>query len=590
MNETVARGTQVGAWRRWFVLSLLLLGAVGLVWRSVYLQWVNQDFLQNQGDARHLRVMELAANRGMIVDRNNEPLAISTPVDSVWVNPKLFLANATKSDMSRLAQLLEMKPAELKQKIGTRTDREFVYVKRHVAPALAERVERLGVAGVALQREYRRYYPMAEVTGHVVGFTSVDDEGQEGVELAFDEQLRGTRGAKRVLRDSLGNVVENVESIAEPLPGKDLVLSIDRRIQYLAYRELKAAVQTHRAKSASAVILDVQTGEVLAMVNQPTFNPNNRGSFEFDHYRNRAVTDVFEPGSTMKSFTVAAALEAGKITPHTVIDTTPGYYRLGRNTIRDAIDYGAIDVATILQKSSNIGATKIALSLTPEQLWRTFDHVGFGVASGSRFPGEAHGVVGDYGRWKQIQQASHSYGYGMSVTALQLARAYSVLAGDGVLKPVSFVKVDEPPLGEQVMPAEVARQVRSMLESVVADRGTGKLARVSGYRIAGKTGTVHRSTNGGYADDRFSALFAGMAPATKPRLAMVVVIHEPAGNEYHGGSVAAPVFSRVMTGALRLLNVAPDDLESLKLRQASVEGEAANERSYLLHTAAGGGR
>lgn len=585
MNATAT----VGTWRRWFVMGLLLLGAAGLVWRSIYLQWVDQDFLQNQGDARHLRVMELAANRGVIMDRNNEPLAISTPVDSVWINPQVFVKNVSGKDLARLAQLLELNPAELKQKIGQRSGREFVYVKRRVAPELAARVEALGLPGVALQREYRRYYPMAEVAGHVVGFTSVDDEGQEGIELAFDEQLRGTRGAMRVLRDSLGNVVENVESIAEPQPGKDLVLSIDRRIQYLAYRELKAAVQTHRAKSASAVILDVQSGEVLAMVNQPTFNPNNRASFDSVHTRNRAVTDLFEPGSTMKSFTVAAALEAGKITPRTIIDTEPGYYRLGRYTIRDAIDYGAIDIATILQKSSNIGATKIALSMTPEQLWKMFNRVGLGTASGGGFPGEVSGVLGDYGRWKQIQQASHSYGYGMSITALQLARAYGVLAADGVLKPVSITKVDEPPRGEQVMPVEVARQVRAMLESVVADKGTGKLARVSGYRIAGKTGTVHRSSNGGYDDDRFSALFAGMAPATKPRVAMVVVIHEPAGNEYHGGSVAAPVFGRVMSGALRLLNVAPDDLDSIKLRQASVDGAAANANSYLMHTSTTGG-
>ncbi len=575
------------AWRRWFILGLLVCGAVGLVWRSVYLQWVNQDFLQNQGDARHLRVVELAANRGVIMDRNNEPLAISTPVDSVWVNPKLFLASAGSSDVALLAKSLEMKPEELSQKIGLRADREFVYVKRRVAPELAERVARLGLAGVSLQREYRRYYPMAEVAGHVVGFTSVDDEGQEGIELAFDEQLRGTRGAKRVLRDSLGNVVETVESISEPQPGQDLVLSIDRRIQYLAYRELKAAVQTHRAKSASAVILDVQTGEVLAMVNQPSFNPNNRASYDTSHNRNRAVTDLFEPGSTIKSFTVAAALEAGKITPSTVIDTAPGYMRVGRNTIRDAVNYGTIDISTVLQKSSNIGASKIAFEITPEQLWKTFSNVGFGVASGSRFPGEASGVIGDYWRWKQIQQASHSYGYGMSVTALQLARAYGVLAADGVLRPVSFVKVDEAPVGQQVMPAAVAREVRTMLESVVADAGTGKRARVTGYHVAGKTGTIHRSISGGYADDRFSALFAGIAPATKPRLAMVVVVHEPTGNEYHGGSVAAPVFARVMSGALRLLNVAPDDLQSMKVHQAALPDGAAGA-GRLVRTSAGG--
>ncbi len=551
------------------MLALLLLAAVVLGWRAIYLQWIDRDFLQNQGDARHLRVMELAANRGVIMDRNGEPVAISTPVDSVWVNPQVYLENKSENGLVQLAKVLEMDVADLQRRVVARAEREFVYLKRHVSPELAGKVRRLAQPGVALQREYRRYYPMGEVMGHVVGFTDIDDRGQEGIELALDESLRGIKGGKRVLRNNMGEMVEDVESIAEPQPGQDVLLSIDRRLQYLAYRELKAAVKTNRARSASAVILDVKSGEVLAMVNQPSFNPNNRASFNSANYRNRAVTDVFEPGSTMKAFTVAAALELGKIKPSTVINTSPGYMRVGNNTIRDAVNYGDMDITKILQKSSNIGATKIALSMTAEQMWKSLDQFGFGLSSGSRFPGEADGMIGDYWRWNDVQQASRAYGYGMQVTALQLARAYAVLANDGLLKPVSFIKQEQAPQGEQVMSANVAASVRRMLESVVTQEGTGKQAMVDGYRIAGKTGTVHRSGRSGYAEDRYTALFAGIAPASKPRLAMVIVVHDPMLGDYHGGQVAAPVFSKVMTGALRLLNVAPDDMAALKLRQAA---------------------
>ena len=566
--------------RRWLLLAVLLLAAIVLGWRAVYLQWVEQDFLQGQGDARHLRVMDLAANRGVIMDKNGEPVAISTPVDSVWVNPKVYLGNEGDTKVAQLAKVLKLKVNELKQRIESRAGREFVYLKRHVSPEQAEKVTDLAVPGVALQREYRRYYPMAEVMGHVVGFTDIDDLGQEGIELAFNDRLHGVKGGKRVLKNNMGEVVEDVESISEPQPGKDVVLSIDKRLQYLAYRELKMAVKTNRARSASAVILDVKTGEVLAMVNQPTFNPNNRASFESAKYRNRAVTDVFEPGSTMKSFTVAAALELKKIKPATVIKTSPGYMRIGNNTIRDAANYGDMDITKILQKSSNIGATKIALSMTAEEMWKSLDKFGFGLSSGSRFPGEADGRIGDYWRWSPMQQASRAYGYGMQVTALQLARAYSVIANDGLLKPVSFLKVDQVSDGERVMPAAVASQVRKMLESVVSDKGTGKQAKVDGYRIAGKTGTVHKSSRDGYAEDRYVALFAGIAPASKPRLAMVVVMHDPMLGDYHGGQVAAPVFSKVMSGALRLMNIAPDDMAAIKLRQA------AND-AYLLRVAGG---
>jgi len=566
--------------RRWLLLAVLLLAAVVLTWRAVYLQWVEQDFLQGQGDARHLRVMDLAANRGVIMDRNGEPVAISTPVDSVWVNPQVYLLNEGDAKVVQLAKLLRLKVKELQQRIETRAGREFVYLKRHVSPELADKITRLAVPGVALQREYRRYYPMAEVMGHVVGFTDIDDQGQEGIELALNDRLHGEKGGKRVLKNNMGEVIEDVESISEPQPGEDVVLSIDKRLQYLAYRELKMAVKTNRARSASAVILDVQTGEVLAMVNQPTFNPNNRASFESANYRNRAVTDVFEPGSTMKSFTVAAGLELGKIKPATVIKTSPGYMRIGNNTIRDAVNYGDMDITKILQKSSNIGVTKIALSMTAEEVWKSLDKLGFGLSSGSRFPGEGDGRIGDYWRWSPVQQASRAYGYGLQVTALQLARAYSVLANDGLLKPVSFLKLEQAPEGERVMSAAVASQVRGMLESVVSKEGTGKQAKVDGYRIAGKTGTVHKSGSGGYSEDRYVAVFAGIAPASKPRLAMVVVVHDPKLGDYHGGQVAAPVFSRVMNGALRLMNIPPDDMQAIKQRQA------ANE-AFMLRVAGG---
>jgi len=558
--------------RRGVLLALLLLSAAVLAWRAIYLQWIEQQFLQDQGDARHLRTIELNAHRGMVMDRNGEPLAISTPVDSVWINPQTYLANGQPLQLKPLAKLLGLDAKELQARISERGDREFFYLKRHVSPELGARAKALGVPGVALQREYRRYYPMAEVTGHVVGFTNIDDQGQEGMELALDEKLRGIKGGKRVLRDNIGEIIEDVESIAEPQPGQDVTLSIDRRVQYLAYRELKAAVQTHKASAASAVILDTKTGEVLAMVNQPSFNPNNRASFESQNYRNRAVTDVFEPGSTMKPFTVSAALELGKIVPNTLIETSPGYLKVGSNTIRDAVNYGLIDVTKILQKSSNIGATKIALKMTPEEMWKEFDQFGFGMSTASGFPGEADGHIGDYWHWSPVQQASRSYGYGMSVTALQLARAYSVLANDGLLKPVSFLKVDGEPEGMRVMSAKTAATVRKMLESVVSAEGTAKLAAVDGYHIGGKTGTVHRSSGGGYADDRYSAVFAGLAPLTNPRLAMVVVVHDPKLGAYHGGAVAAPVFGKVMSGALRILNIAPDDMPAIELRQAAEKG------------------
>lgn len=567
--------------RRWIVLGLFGLGSLALVARAVHLQVMDRDFLRGQGDARQQRVVEIPAHRGDIEDRNGEALAISTPVDSVWANPQETML--ARDQLGELARLLDIDRDELYRRLAERADREFVYIRRHINPDLARRVVSLDVPGVSIQREYRRYYPMGEVLGHVLGFTDIDDRGQEGLELAYDEWLTGRPGAKRVIRDRLGRSIEDVESIRASLPGKALRLSIDRRIQYLAYRELKAAVQAHKARSGSLVMLDPRTGQILAMVNQPTFNPNNRKDFRGRLYRNRAVTDVFEPGSTIKPFTIAAALEGGRYEPSTLIDTAPGLLRVGRHTIRDIRDYGVIDLSTVIMKSSNVGASKIALSLDPQELWGLYSKVGFGAVTGSGFPGEAAGVLSDSGRWREVERATLGFGYGLSVTALQLAQAYAVLAADGMSRPVSFLHDHGPVSERRMLHASTASQIRLMLESVVGPQGTGARADVSGYRVAGKTGTVRKSTAGGYSDDRYVSVFAGMAPASDPRIVTVVVINEPNNGAYYGGEVAAPVFSRVMTGALRLLDIPPDALDalpagkSLKVRtrgNASVEGAA----------------
>ena len=556
--------------RRITLLGAMIVVAGGLVWRAVDLQILHKEFLQGQGDARHLRVVSIPAHRGMITDRHGEPLAISTPVDSIWANPQDLLA--ARDEWKQLAKALGVDRVWLKERLERNAAREFVYLKRHVQPELAEQVMALGIPGVATQREYRRYYPAGEVAGHLLGFTNIDDAGQEGVELSFEQRLHGTPGSMRVVKDRLGRIVETVERISEPVPGRDLALSIDRRIQYLAYRELKAAVQANRAKSGSAVVLDVHTGEVLAMVNQPAFNPNNRESLRGDHYRNRAVTDLFEPGSTVKPFTVAVALESGQYQPATLIDTTPGTLRVGPNTIRDAHDYGLIDVTTLIAKSSNVGAGKLALALPPEQLWRKFAAVGLGAPSGGNLPGEATGTLPDYHRWYPIERVTFSFGYGLSASTLQLARAYATLANGGVLKPVSIVPLAAAPAGERVMGEQVTRQLVTMLEAATGDKGTGGAARVPGYRVAGKTGTVRKSTAGGYAEDNYLSLFAGLVPASDPRLAMVVMINDPRGDQFYGGAVAAPVFSRVMSGALRLLDIAPDDLPAFKPQTVAQAG------------------
>jgi len=427
---------------------------------------------------------------------------------------------------------------------------------------------------VNLQREYHRYYPAGEVTAHVLGFSNVDDRGQEGLELAYDDWLKGIPGSQQVLKDRLGRVVRHVEQLRKPLPGHDLTLSLDRRLQYLAYRELKRAVMQHKARSGSVVILDVHSGEVLAMVNQPSYNPNNRDHFKASQTRNRAVTDLLEPGSSIKPFTVVAALESGQFRSTSIVDTTPGQFRLGKAMIRDSRNYGRISVATVIQKSSNVGASKIALALPDEALWKVHARLGFGNPTGSGFPGEAGGLLSHARHWRDIEKATLAYGYGLSVTPLQLARAYGVLATDGVLKPVTFLRTDGAVEGERIIAASITQQVRRMLESVVQEGGTGTQARIAGYKVAGKTGTVKKAVPGGYSEDRYISIFAGLAPASQPRLAMVVTINEPRGDVYYGGEVAAPVFSKVMAGALRMLGVPPDNVSARPMALAALTSTA----------------
>ncbi len=532
--------------------------ATSLVARAVHLQVLDKDFLNEQADTRHLRTEKISAHRGTITDRNGEPLAISTPVDSIWVNPRQF-APAVDS-IPKLARTLGVDSQMLMRRITRSMDKEFLYLKRHLSPEQAEEVLALELPGVSVQREYRRYYPASEVTGHLVGFTNIDDEGQEGLELAFNHWLAGESGAKRVLKDRLGRSIENVASIRPPHHGKDLRTSIDLRLQYLAYRTLKSAIKTHNARSGSIVVLDVKTGEVLAMVNQPTYNPNDRSQLAAERYRNRAITDIFEPGSSIKPLIVAAALESGQYRPSSIVDTAPGYVVVGAKKIEDTRNLGRVSLTTILARSSNVGITKLAMTLQPDQLWETMTQFGLGELTSSGFPGESAGMLTHYSNWRPISQATLAYGYGVSVTPLQLAQAYAAIGSSGQLRPVSLVALDAPADAHRVLSDETATAVRRMLEEVVRPGGTGTKAAIDGYRVAGKTGTAWKFATGGYSQDKYISIFAGLAPASDPRLATVVVIDEPSGELYYGSDVAAPVFADVMSESLRLLAVAPDAL------------------------------
>jgi cell division protein FtsI (penicillin-binding protein 3) len=545
--------------RRYTVLMVFALAVGGLLWRALDMQVLNQVFFQQQGDARQLRVVKIHAHRGDIYDRNGEPLAISTPVDSVWVSPGELIIE--KKRITELAKILSMNTDSLVHKVERNIRREFMYVRRHIQPSLGKKVRALGLPGVYLQREYKRYYPAGEVTSHVLGFADIDDRGQEGLELAYNGWLSGKQGAKKIIRDRLGRAVNDVERLKAAEPGKNIHLSIDRRLQYLAYRALKSAVKKHQAIAGSAVIMRVHSGEVLAMVNQPSFNANDRSQLKPGVYRNRAVTDVFEPGSTMKPFTLAAALETGRWHPEDNVHTAPGYYKVQGSTIKDMRNYGKINLGEIILKSSNVGMSKVALSMDAQQQLGMYAKLGFGVGTVSGFPGERAGNL-RRDNVSEFERATMSFGYSISVTSLQLARAYSVFAADGVIYPVSFFRLDEKEKinGERVMSEKTARQLRRMMERVVSAEGTAAKAQIANYRVAGKTGTVHKYISGGYAEDRYLSIFAGMVPASSPELVMVVILDEPRNGQYFGGQVAAPVFAKVMSGALRLLDIPPDNL------------------------------
>jgi len=566
MSRRAKTLTHVGVWRLHLVRLVFISLVLGLAWRLADIQVVHPDFLRHQGDARHIRQVPVAAHRGMILDRNGEPLAISTPVHSVWLNPQ----DVAMSDLQvrQLAKLLKINRSYIKKKLSANKGREFVYLKRRITPELAKKVTNLNIKGVALQREYKRYYPAGEVTGHLVGFNNVDDHGQEGLELTYDSALQGVSGLKRMVRDSRGNYVGGGEQIKASKSGQNVRLSVDLRLQYLAYQSLKSTVEKYHARSGTAVILDVQTGEVLAMVNQPSFNPNNRRNLKLSNLRNRAVIDVFEPGSTVKPFTVASGLKSGDFTLKSKIDTRPGTLKVSGHTIRDHRNYGVIDISTLIKKSSNVGASMIALALKPEQLWQDFSAFGMAEPTGAYFPGEVMGQMPDLRTWKKLDRATLAYGYGLSTTALQLARAYTVLGNGGISRPVSFQQIEQAPLGHRVFATDIMNNVVTMMEGVVSAEGTARRAAVENYTVAGKTGTVKKATSGGYADDRYLSLFAGLIPASNPRLSMVVMVDDPQGDEYYGGLVAAPVFAEVMTGAMRLLNITPDDLPTSQLMVA----------------------
>ena len=529
-------------WRSRLLFVGLLLILCGLVVRAVYLQGIHNDFLQQKGDARYGRVVDIIAHRGMITDRYGEPLAISTPVESIWISPQDV--ESTPQQVKQLAQIVGMNIGEVRSRLLD-TTHDFVYLKRQLPPEQAEKVAKLEMPGVSLRREYRRYYPGADMTAHLLGFTDVDDNGQEGLELMLQDKLGGKAGSERVIKDRRGHTVEDVASLRAPKPGSDLALSLDSKMQYLAYREIKLAVEQHHAKAGSIVVLDAKTGEVLALANWPSYNPNNRAKVELKAMRNHAVTDLFEPGSTMKPFTVATALEAGKVTPQTVINTENGVFMVGGRRIHDTHPEASLTVSQVIQKSSNVGAAKMALSLSPETFWRSLSEVGFGAQTGSSFPGEAAGRLRDYKKWQPIEQANIAFGNGISVNLLQLARAYTLFANDGDLKSVTLLRQETATVGKKVFSQKTAQEVRDMLELVVQPGGTAPLAQINGYRVAGKTGTAHK-VEGGHYVNRYVASFVGLAPASNPRLIVAVMVDEPSGDQYYGGQVAAPVFSNVM--------------------------------------------
>ncbi|MDQ8039152.1 MAG: penicillin-binding protein 2 [Rickettsiella sp.] len=570
LNKIARTSSSFAGRRLWAVIFILIAIAFGLIGRLIDLSIIDRKFLQTQGNARTIRSLIIPAHRGMILDRHGEPLAISTAVKAVWIDPSAF--KPTYSQLHSLGQLLRIPVQTIHEQWMHGQNKEFVYLKRGLKPNLGVQIKSLKIPGVFLQDEYHRYYPEGAVMAHVVGLTNIDDKGQEGLELAYNTWLEGRSGLKKVIKDRLGRIVADVRYIRAPKPGHDLQLSIDKRIQYIAYRELKIGIEKYQADSGSVVVLDVKTGEILAMVNWPSYNPNDRLNIQDGRYRNRALTDLFEPGSTIKSFSMASVLASGKFTPNSQIDTSPGWMIVAGKRIMDEHNNGVMNLTKILQISSNMGMSKLVLSLPPENLWNMLHAVGFGQISQSGFPGERTGSLPHFRVWNPFVLATLSFGYGLSVTALQLAQAYSVLAHAGIKIPVTFLKIKEkPPNGQQLIDPKVSKEVLDMLESVLTKGGTAPLARVPGYRVTGKTGTVRIVGAKGYEKHHYNSIFIGIAPASRPRLVVAVVLHDPKGRFYYGGYTAGPIFSHVMGSTLHLLNIPPDDLSHLNQAPSKIE-------------------
>jgi len=555
------------AWRS-RMMALLILGCFGLlIGRSFYLQVLNNEFLQEKGDSRYRRDLEIFASRGRIADRNGEVLAVSTPMKSIWAIPSD--AKLTPEQTGELASLLEVEKKELQRKLAS--EKSFVFLQRQLPPQVGDQVAAMKLPGIGLDKEYRRFYPSGEMTAHLVGFTGVDGTGLEGVELAFQQQLLGHSGSRTVIKDRRGQIVEDVGSIKPPQDGKDIRLALDSKIQYLAYSQLKQAVLEFKAKAGGIVVLDTRTGEILALANWPTYNPNNRERLSGAQLRNRAVTDTFEPGSTLKPFAVAQALEEGKVRFDTIISCAPGRMTISGRTISDAHPHGDLTVAEVIQKSSNVGAAKIASTLTPKEMWEMFEAVGFGQISHLGFPGEVGGHLRPWKSWRPIEQATMSYGHGISVSLMQLARAYTVFAREGDMIPLSLTKVDSPVVSTPVFSQQTVREMRAMLEMAVQAGGTAPKAKIPGYRVAGKTGTAYKIEGGQYVR-KYVASFVGFAPASDPRLIAAIMIDEPGAGQHYGGDVAGPVFASVMGGALRTLGILPDDLQQVAQAKALPAG------------------
>ena len=537
-------------------VGLLLMGAfLALVGRGFYLQVINNDFLQQKGDSRYLRDIEISASRGKIVDRNGDMLAVSTPMKTIWAIPG-DARQMSGEQKRQLAGLLDMGVRELDAKIAS--EKTFTFIKRQVSPETADRIAAHKFPGVHQEKEYRRFYPTGDMTAHIVGFTGVDDKGLEGVELAFQGSLLGRPGSRTVIRDRRGNIVEDVGATKPPQDGKDVRLALDSKIQYLAYSQLRETVEKHNAKAGGAIVIDARNGEILALANWPTYNPNNRERLSGAQLRNRAITDTYEPGSVMKPFTAALALEKGKVRFDTVINCAPGRMSIGPATISDSHPHGALTVAEVIQKSSNVGTAKIALGFTPKEMWDLFDSLGFGQAPNLGFPGEVNGRLRPWKNWRPIEQATMSYGHGIAVSLVQMARAYTVFAHDGELMPLSLTRIDDaPPHGTRVFSPQTMRELRAMLEMAAGPGGTAPKARVPGYRVGGKTGTAYKIEGGVYAR-KYVASFVGIAPISDPRLVVAVMIDEPTSGGHYGGDVAGPAFAQITGGALRTLGIPPD--------------------------------